>query len=139
MTSARTLRSFLAGGERFWFLVFLLVCARGNLHAADFVRGDVNVDEKVDMADAIGTLEFLFLGTRQIECLDAADMDDSGGVNIGDPLSLLTYLFGGGEPPPPPPPSECGEDPTDDALLCPVFDLCPVGPETSSWRRRLTS
>ncbi len=84
-----------------------------------FVRGDVNADDAVDLADATFGLGALFLNTPQPPCLDAADTNDDGAFDVSDPIYLLIHLFGAGPPPPSPGPDSCGgEDPTSDALDC---------------------
>jgi hypothetical protein len=83
-----------------------------------FQRGDSNGDGKVDLSDAVTTLGFLFVGTGNPTCLDAADADDSGRVEITDAIFLLGALFLGTNVIPPPHP-DCGADPTaQDALGC---------------------
>jgi hypothetical protein len=87
------------------------------LRSALFLRGDSNLDGKVDLSDAQATLSYLFLSAESPRCLDAADADDNGGVNIADPIATLQHLFQGG--PAIPEPSEApGTDPTLDELGC---------------------
>jgi len=64
-------------------------------------------------------LEFLFRGVRGpvSSCLDAADVDDDGTVEVIDPILLVAYLFLGFQPPPDPGPLECGVDPTESDRL----------------------
>ncbi|MGH9360679.1 MAG: hypothetical protein ACRD2T_02090, partial [Thermoanaerobaculia bacterium] len=69
---------------------------------ARFIRGDADLNRRVEITDAILILGGLFLGAGPISCLDAADVNDVGGVDITDPIFLLRFLFLGGEPPPPP-------------------------------------
>lgn len=88
-----------------------------------FIRGDSNADAKVDISDAVSTLNVLFLGAGALDCRDAADSNDDGRVDISDAVYALVYLFLGGEPPPAPSPS-CGEDPSGDALDCAEFPPC---------------
>ena len=83
-----------------------------------FRRGDANVDGKLDIADPIATLGYLFLGGAELPCLDAADADDSGGLDITDAVRSLNYLFLDAEAPPAPGADVCGEDPTGDELDC---------------------
>jgi len=83
-----------------------------------FRRGQADLAPSLDISDAISILRFLFAGTAEIDCLDAADTDDSGQVDITDGVRVLDHLFLGGDPPPAPGPSECGEDPTADLLGC---------------------
>jgi N-acetylneuraminic acid mutarotase len=82
-----------------------------------FLRGDVQPDGEVDVADAVRILLHLFAGGPAVACLDAADADDSGELALADVLVLLGALFLG-EPPLPPPAIEPGGDPTPDGLPC---------------------
>ncbi len=88
-----------------------------------FRRGDVNADGHLDLSDPIYTLMFLFVGGPEPMCLDAADAEDSGGLNVGDAIYLLSCFFARGEPPRPPF-SGCGLDPTGDSLSCRRFTPC---------------
>jgi hypothetical protein len=69
------------------------------------------------VSDAQHTLNFLFLGSQPPACLDAADFDDDGQLNITDPIATLWFLFLGGKAPPPPFQDE-GTDPTEDSMEC---------------------
>jgi hypothetical protein len=89
-----------------------------------FIRGDANADGKVDIADAVFTLEALFGGTRSLPCSDAADANDDGEIDISDPIRTLLFLFAGGPPPPPPGARACGADPSADRLDCESFPPC---------------
>ncbi len=91
-----------------------------------FERGDSNRDAKLDLSDPIFTLGYLFLGSGEPGCLDAADADDSGKVDLSDAVFTVGYLFLGGSPLPAPIPGSCGLDPTDDALGCLAFPPCEV-------------
>jgi hypothetical protein len=81
-----------------------------------FRRGDANADGAVDLADALFTLNHLFRGGETPVCPDAADADDSEGLDLGDPIFLLNHLFRGGARIHAPGSTECGSDPTPDAL-----------------------
>jgi hypothetical protein len=92
--------------------------------AASFRRGDVNQDGRLEISDAIQVLGHLFLGSpRTLACADAADADDDGVVNISDGVQILGFLFLGSRPPHAPF-TECGQDPTADALACGSFAGC---------------
>ncbi|MBI4606946.1 MAG: lamin tail domain-containing protein [Planctomycetes bacterium] len=81
-----------------------------------FVRGDATNDRQVDIADPVAVLFHLFRGLP-ILCQDAADVDDSGTLNITDVVLALDYLFRNGAPPARPFPAR-GLDPTADGLTC---------------------
>ncbi len=90
-----------------------------------FIRGDVNVDDSVNIADAVTVLSYLF-GGLDISCQDAADTNDDGSINIADAVKLLSYLFAGGDALPPPFDS-CGVDPEpqgSDGLGCDSYEFC---------------
>ena len=89
-----------------------------DIPGALFRRGHADPEASLDISDAISILRFLFSGDAEIDCLDAADADDSGEVDITDPIWVLDHLFLGGNAPPAPGPSECGLDPTVDILGC---------------------
>jgi len=82
-----------------------------------FKRGEVNGDERVDLADAVAICWSLFDGLP-LGCKDAADVNDDGTINLADPVYLLSYLFLGAAPPPPPGPYAAWYDPTPDGLDC---------------------
>ncbi|MBI4604654.1 MAG: VCBS repeat-containing protein [Planctomycetes bacterium] len=77
-----------------------------------FTRGDVNEDGNVDVSDALAVCEQLFLG-RKMVCGDASDADDSGLVDISDPICLLRFLFRQGSPPAHPYPEPGGDTVSD--------------------------
>ena len=85
--------------------------------SAEFVRGDANFDGRLDVSDPILTLRNLFLDAGEFPCPDAADSDDSGGIDIGDSIRSLSFLFLGTHGPAPPFPAP-GSDSTEDSLLC---------------------
>ncbi len=75
-----------------------------------FIRGDVNEDANVNIADAVSLLAHLFAGAPVPSCPDAADGNDDGRLNIADVIAILAHLFGGlGDLPDPFP--DCGVDP----------------------------
>jgi hypothetical protein len=83
-----------------------------------FLRGDANEDLLINLGDVISILSYLFASGQAPDCVDALDINDSGGVNIADAINELSYLFSGGPPPAPPFP-DVGLDPTPDSLPCP--------------------
>ncbi len=91
--------------------------------ARDFRRGDTNDDGRLNIADAIATLGFLFARGAPPRCFDAADANDDGRLNIGDALTTLMHLFAGLRELEPPF-GACGPDATPDALPCEGAALC---------------
>jgi hypothetical protein len=77
----------------------------------------------MEIADAIFTLSYLFVSGPAPSCLDAADTNDSGAVDIADAVTTLGHLFAS-RGPLPPPFDECGIDPRADALDCEAFLPC---------------
>lgn len=90
-----------------------------------FIRGDCNADSQRDISDALCILGWLFLGTAEPTCVDAADANDSGGFlpDVSDAVYLLGWLFLGSSPPAPPGPA-CSLDPTPDELDCTSYAPC---------------
>ena len=82
-----------------------------------FVRGDANLDSRLDVSDAVLILTALFVDNAPLVCSDAADANDDGAVTITDAIRVLQFLFSGNVPPSSPFP-ETGIDPTEDALDC---------------------
>lgn len=80
-----------------------------------FMRGDANLDRKVNIADAIATLGYLFRAGPSLSCPDAADANDDGVLDIADPIVILYTLFGNASTIAAPYPS-IGQDPTMDFL-----------------------
>jgi len=92
--------------------------------APEFRRGDSDGDETITIADAVSLLAFLFVpGSDAPLCGDAADANDDGGVDIADPVRILMVAFEGGSLPGPGG-TDCGPDPTADAVPC-TYSTCP--------------
>ncbi len=88
-----------------------------------FRRADSDANSLVGITDAIRTLDFLFKNGA-LPCLDSADANDDGSVDISDPVYILFYLFAAGSAPPAPGSSVCGADPTHDTLNCESYLSC---------------
>ncbi len=88
-----------------------------------FLRGDVNAESQVDLADPIALLNHLF-STTFLSCEDRADANDDGQLDIADPIRLLGFLFASGDAPAAPYPS-CWWDGSVDALRCVDVGVCP--------------
>ena len=73
-----------------------------NFSAPDFIRGDANGVDPVDLSDAVFIVEYLFLAGPVPAVWQAADVNDDDAINVSDPIYLLTHLFLGGPAPPHP-------------------------------------
>ncbi len=74
--------------------------------AREFVRGDVDGSQFLSTDDVVRLLLASFVyGLDSIQCLEAADVDDNGFIDMTDPVYLLGYIFMGGPPPAAPYPS----------------------------------
>ena len=83
-----------------------------------FRRGDVNSDGHVDPGDGEALLAYLNgTGTKPL-CLDAADANDDGVLDVADAVLILGQSGDGPPSLPPPGTHECGVDPTPDKLSC---------------------
>lgn len=81
-----------------------------------FRRGDTNSDLERDLSDAVVIVAYLFNGGGRPSCMDAADVNDSGDVDLADGVHLLRQLLLGGPRIPVDP--GCSVDPTFDSLEC---------------------
>lgn len=59
----------------------------------NFLRGDANYNQSVDIADAVYILGYLFTGGPAPLCLPISDTNVSGRLDIADAITLLTVLF----------------------------------------------
>jgi hypothetical protein len=101
-----------------------------------FIRGMVDEDLVVTMADALHILKWLYVpGTPDPNCNATMDADDDGLVTMADALYILKWLYVPGSPNPPLPfcvgagctptvPGDCGPDPTPDDLECLCHTQC---------------
>ncbi len=93
-----------------------------------FIRGDVDLNGKINLTDSIRILNWLFQGGPPPGCYDSADADDDSRILQNDATYLNNFLFSGGPAPKcpfccgasPAFTSCCGKDPTGDGLPCGV-------------------
>jgi len=78
----------------------------GNLRRSMFLRGDADRDGEINVGDAIGLLQHLFLGVPS-SCPPQLDVTGDFTLSLGDAMWLLGYLFQEGPSPAAPFPN-CG-------------------------------
>lgn len=61
----------------------------------DFIRGDVDDDEVVNISDVTALIDALLQGDFDIINADAADCDEDGSISISDVTALIDYLLSG--------------------------------------------
>ena len=87
-----------------------------------FLRGDVDGNGSIDIADALHVLGWIFLEGPEPTCLDAADTNDDGCIDLQDlahfPVPGVCPYFEMEFCAPRPPYPFCGPDPTPDFLGC---------------------
>ncbi|MBN1419434.1 MAG: DUF1565 domain-containing protein [Planctomycetes bacterium] len=88
-----------------------------------FIRGDASDDGKIDIADPIRILAYLFAAAPG-GCLDAFDAGDDGSVGLADPVLLLNGLFAGRWGASDLVAEGCRYDETDDGLGCSGYASC---------------
>ena len=77
------------------FILCAVVIASEYDHPPDTLNGDVNMDGQICMDDSIQIIYHLWRDGRELPCPDAADVDRSGTIDIGDVLGGLRYVFFG--------------------------------------------
>ena len=99
-------------------LVFICLLVPGVLFAQEeFIRGDCENDGRVDIADALMIVDFVFDSFPA--CWEACDVNDDGISGLVDAALLLNYLLADGAAPASPFP-QCGPDPTPGSAPCNV-------------------
>ena len=88
-----------------------------------FIRGDVNLDGRVGIADFSRLTKHLTGTHGLLPCADAGDVNDDGRVDVLDGL-VLARLFFDAQGYVPDPFSACGIDLTEDPLTCETLGAC---------------
>lgn len=65
------------------------------------LAGDVNMDDAVDIGDAVFLINYIFRSGQAPQIEEAGDVNCDGRVNVGDVVHLLRYMFNEGPPPKP--------------------------------------
>ena len=73
----------------------------GALPRKPLTRGDFDLNETINLTDAVGLLNFLFRAGAAPVCAPLVDANADGSVNLTDAVFLLSYLFASGPAPDP--------------------------------------
>jgi hypothetical protein len=65
----------------------------------NYINGDANRDETVNIMDAVYLVEYVFRGGMAPDPEPSGDANCNGVVNIEDAVYLINYIFKGGPPP----------------------------------------
>jgi len=71
----------------------------GGFWTGYYTSGDANCDGKVDVADVVYLLNYLFISGPPPCFWNAGDVNCDKGINIADVIYLINYLFRDGPPP----------------------------------------
>ena len=77
------------------FVLCAVVTASEYGYPSDTLNGDVNMDGRICMDDSMQIVYHLWRDGRDLPCPDAADVDRSGVIDIGDVLGGLRHIFFG--------------------------------------------
>jgi len=89
-----------------------------------YVRGDLNNDEVLDLADPILLLSVIISSDFPIICFEHADCDLNGQFDLADAIVLLTHLYLPESPPAYLGLGKCTADLPSEALDCNAFSPC---------------
>jgi hypothetical protein len=67
----------------------------------DWIVGDANYDDVVNVSDAVFIINYVFTGGDEpLPVLQAGDANCDFAVNVSDAVYIINYVFTGGDPPP---------------------------------------
>jgi hypothetical protein len=66
---------------------------------ADYVCGDVDASQEVDIDDVVYLIAYIFSGGPEPVPYESGDVNCSTGVDIDDVVYMIAYIFSGGPPP----------------------------------------
>lgn len=78
------------------FLIYLETCCGAQ---PEYICGDANGDQTVNMGDAGFIIDYIFFEGASPAPLNAGDANDDGTVNLGDAGYVINYIFYDGWPP----------------------------------------
>ena len=67
--------------------------------ACEFIRGDANGDDKINVGDAVFIVSYIFRGGPAPDPTEAGDANCDDKLNVGDAVFLVSYIFRDGPSP----------------------------------------
>nr|NIT55330.1 hypothetical protein [Fodinibius sp.]NIY23914.1 hypothetical protein [Fodinibius sp.] len=68
-------------------------------YACDYICGDANGDQAINVSDAVSIINYVFAGGDQPYPFAAGDANGDGNCNISDAVFIINYVFIGGSAP----------------------------------------
>ncbi len=65
----------------------------------EYICGDANADEVVNVSDAVHIINFVFIGGQAPDPYESGEVNCDGMVNVSDAVWLINYIFVGGTEP----------------------------------------
>ena len=66
---------------------------------SQFICGDANGDDKINVSDAVYIINYVFSGGAEPDPRESGEVNCDGKVNISDAVYLINYVFSGGNNP----------------------------------------
>lgn len=76
-----------------------IVNAQLTVVSMQYICGDANGDEAINIGDAVDLVNYIFKGGPAPDPLCVGDVNDDGDINVGDAVYLINYIFKDGPPP----------------------------------------
>lgn len=77
----------------------LPVLAGGNIVVLPYLCGDVNSDKAVNVSDAVGIINYVFVGGNPPDPIESGDTNCDGECNVSDAVWIINFVFVGGNDP----------------------------------------
>ena len=80
-------------------LIAALAYLTGTVVYGDYICGDANYDETVNIADAVWIINYIFAGGDPPIPIEAGDANCDKTCNVADAVWIINYIFAGGDEP----------------------------------------
>jgi hypothetical protein len=83
-------------GKSWWWMMARL---SGWGYSGEYICGDVNRDGSVNVSDAVGIINYVFIGGDPPDPYESGEANCDGAVNVSDAVWVINYVFIGGNDP----------------------------------------